>query len=193
MGGGDGGGMGQTYLHTTGNQRATGRARHPRNRTSVARRRPTRTHLDTPDVLPKDAVAYTGAAQRPRPIEHTNKTMTGTNGPPCQLDRFATHNYGAGRTPHSRQYAATPPPLYSLPPLAPHKTKATPHRTHTESPLCSHKTHRLKMMLLPPTALKAVSALPSMAAMGNMATIAACGRGQPPQPPLTPHGAAPTV
>lgn len=33
------------------------------------------------------------------------------------------------------------------------------------------------MMLLPPTALKAVSALPSMAAMGSMATIVAPARG----------------
>lgn len=36
------------------------------------------------------------------------------------------------------------------------------------------------MMLLPPTALKAVSAFPSMAAMGSIATIVASGRGRPP-------------
>lgn len=47
------------------------------------------------------------------------------------------------------------------------------------------------MMLLPPTALKAVSALPSMAAMGNMATIAASGRGRPPQPLPVPNRGLP--
>lgn len=125
MGGEHGGATRQTHHHTAGHQRSVGEARHPRNRTSVARR-PTCTHLDTPDVLPKDAVAYTGATQRPGPIEHTKWTTTNTNRPPSQFDGFATDYNRAGHTLHSRQYATTPPPLYSPPCLAPHKTTASP-------------------------------------------------------------------
>lgn len=189
VGGGPGGATRQTHHHTAGHQLPVGKPRHPRNRTSVARR-PTRTHLDTSDVLPKDAVAYTGAAQRPGPIEHTKRTMTNTNRPSCQYGRYSTRTTTAQGTHHT-QDSSRPPRRRSAPFSVAHsspdssKPSLNPHRIPAN-------THRLKMMLLPPTALKAVSALPSMAAMGNMATIVASGQGRTPQPPPMPHGAAPT-
>lgn len=152
------------------------------------------THLNAPNVLAENTVLDAAAADRRGRSHGSNTRRPGRQKrtvprrglfPVSLVVLFCPNRV---RVVPRRWCCASVPPCPTGPPrhLASDShpaPRASARHDAAHHALPPQHTHRLKMMLLPPTALNAVSALPSIAAMGSIATMVAAQGGG--------HGRAP--